>query len=116
MRIALIGDGKMGKELEKAAHEKHHEIVMIVKSSNARDIDNLKSSKADVAIEFSTPGVVIQNIYKCFDAGVPVIVGTTGWYNQIPEVRERCEKEGHSLLYASNFSVGVNILFELNRV
>jgi len=116
MRIALIGHGKMGKELEKAALSKQHEIVLVVTSANADDINKLNASHADVAIEFSTPGAVMHNINKCFDAHVPVVVGTTGWYDKIPEVREKCTKEGHSLIYASNFSIGVNILFELNRM
>ncbi len=116
MRIALIGHGKMGKELEQAAIAQKHEVVMIIRSNNATDINRLKLSQADVAIEFSTPATVVQNIHKCFDAHIPVVVGTTGWYDQIPEVKEACEKNGNSLIYASNFSIGVNILFELNRV
>lgn len=116
MRIALIGHGKMGKELEKAAIAQKHEVVLIIRSNNADDMKRLKLSQADVAVEFSTPSAVVQNIYKCFDANIPVVVGTTGWYDQIPEIKAACEKNGNSLIYASNFSIGVNILFELNRV
>lgn len=116
MRIALIGHGKMGKELEKAALNNRHEIVSVITSSNSGELNRLSLSQADVAIEFSTPSTVVANIYKCFDAKIPVVVGTTGWYEHIPEIKRRCEGEGNSLIYASNFSIGVNILFELNRM
>ncbi len=115
MRIALTGYGKMGKELERAAVEKQHEIVMRISSVNANAINDLVEIKPDVVIEFSTPATVVYNVYKCFEAGIPVVVGTTGWYDELPEVKQRCEQGGHSMIYASNFSIGVNILFELNR-
>lgn len=115
MRIILIGHGKMGKELERAAQLQNHSIVHVIDSSNTSDINRLKLYEADVAIEFSTPATAITNIYKCFESNLPVVVGTTGWYEHIPEIKATCEKEQRSMIYASNFSIGVNILFELNR-
>lgn len=116
MKVALLGYGKMGKAIESVINAMpEHEIMLRVDADNATTftIDELK--QADVAIEFSTPHTVVGNIYKCFEAGVPVVVGTTAWLDQLPEVKERCEKGGHTLFYASNFSIGVNIFFALNR-
>src|SRR5262245_34455447 len=115
MRIALTGYGKMGKELEKAALEMQHEVVMKISSANAEMINELSDVKPDVVIEFSTPATAVKNIYKCFDAGIPVVVGTTGWYDEMEEIKQRCLDGNHALIYASNFSVGVNILFEISR-
>ena len=116
MRIALIGYGKMGKELEKAAVARGHEIVLRINSDNAKDIKPVNLYPAEVAIEFSTPDSVLDNIKMCFNSGIPVIVGTTGWYEHLDEIKALCEDGDHCLLYASNFSIGVNILFELNRI
>ncbi len=115
MRIVLIGYGKMGSELEKAAKFQNHEIVHVINSSNLTNLNNLNSYRADVAIEFSNPASAVTNILKCFEANLPVVVGTTGWYDHIPQLKETCEQQGRALIYASNFSIGVNILFELNR-
>ncbi len=115
MKIALLGYGKMGHEIENAAYEKGDEIHAIVDNEQEWNskIPLLKS--AEVAIEFSTPHTVISNIKKCLDIGIPVVVGTTGWYAQMDEVKKYCQKCNGSLLYASNFSIGVNIFFEINR-
>jgi 4-hydroxy-tetrahydrodipicolinate reductase len=115
MNIALIGYGKMGKEIEQIAISHGHTITLKVDVTNASTytIDDLK--KADVAIEFSTPESAIQNIYKCFDAGVPVVVGTTGWMNKLDEVKQKCAAQKQSLFYASNYSIGVNLFFKLNE-
>lgn len=114
MKIALIGYGKMGKEIESIALGKGHEISFKVTSANAGfSAADLKDS--DVAIEFSKPDVVISNIEKCFDANIPIVVGTTGWYDDFTRIREICFVRKQSLLYATNFSVGVNIFFELNK-
>ena len=115
MRIALIGHGKMGKELEKAAIAKGHEIVLIVDENNPEALDSIGDTKADVAIDFTTPGVVLQNISKCFKGNIPVLVGTTGWYDKLNEVKQKCISGGYTMMYASNFSIGVNILFEMNK-
>ncbi|HTI61240.1 4-hydroxy-tetrahydrodipicolinate reductase [Mucilaginibacter sp.] len=116
MNIALLGYGKMGKIIEKIATDRKHEIVLKIDFYNQQDltVENLK--KADVVIEFSTPGSVLDNIQKCFDAGVPIVVGTTGWYEHLPELKKKCLDGGHTMLYASNFSVGVNIFFHVNKV
>jgi len=114
MNIALIGYGKMGKEIEQIAISRGHSIVLKVTSSNANtySIDELK--KADVAIEFSTPEVVINNINKCFEANVPVVVGTTGWLKHLEEVKQNCSDKKQTLFYASNYSIGVNLFFKVN--
>jgi len=116
MKIALLGYGKMGKIIEKIATDRKHEIVLKITRDNQHELTPENLRKADVAIEFSTPATVLSNINHCFDAGIPVIVGTTGWYNELQQVKEQCEQSNNSLMYASNFSVGVNIFFHINRV
>lgn len=115
MKIALIGYGKMGKTIEQIAVSRGHEIVSIVDINNPEEIhsDNFKS--ADVAIEFTIPASAFNNYMNCFAAGVPVVSGTTGWLDRIDEIKEKCEKEGKTFFYASNFSIGVNIFFALNK-
>lgn len=114
MKIALIGYGKMGKEIEQIAISRGHTIVLKVDISNAAtySIDDLKT--ADAAIEFSTPDSVIANIYKCFEANIPVVVGTTGWLGKLEEVRQKCKEMDQTLFYASNYSIGVNLFFKVN--
>lgn len=115
MKIALIGYGKMGKTIEQIAVSRGHEIVSIVDINNPEEIhsDNFKS--ADVAIEFTIPASAFNNYMNCFAAGVPVVSGTTGWLDRIDEIKEKCKKEGKTFFYASNFSIGVNIFFALNK-
>ena len=115
MNIALIGYGKMGKEIEQIAISRGHAIVLKVDITNANSysIDELK--KADVAIEFSTPESVINNIDKCFEANVPVIVGTTGWLKHLDEVKQKCSDKKQTLFYTSNYSIGVNLFFKVNE-
>lgn len=115
MKIALIGYGKMGKTIEQIALSRGHQIVSIVDISNPEEIysDNFKS--ADVAIEFTIPANAFNNYMKCFEANVPVVSGTTGWLERIGEIKEMCAKEGKTFFYASNFSIGVNIFFALNK-
>lgn len=116
MNIALLGYGKMGKIIEKIATDRKHNIVLKIDFYNQQEltVENLK--KADVVIEFSTPGSVLSNIKHCFDAGVPVVVGTTGWYEHLPELKKQCAEGNNTLLYASNFSIGVNVFFYVNKV
>lgn len=116
MKIAILGYGKMGKAVEEDALANGHEIVLKIDKSNLQDltIENLKL--ADVAIEFSTPLTVLDNIYLCFDAGVPVVVGTTGWYDNLKLIEADCECRNTALFYASNFSIGVNIFFQVNEI
>lgn len=116
MNIALIGYGKMGHEIEKIAIEKGHQIVLKINAENLQDltVENLK--KADVAIEFSTPHTVVQNITLCAVAGVPIIVGTTAWYSEFEKVRAIVEDYNATLFYATNFSIGVNLFFKINEM
>ncbi len=113
MKIALLGYGKMGKVIEKIAIERGHQIVLKTNSATLFSPDDLYDT--DVAIEFSTPKNAVYNIMTCFEAKVPVVVGTTGWYNDFEMIRNRCEKENQTLLYATNFSIGVNLFFEMNK-
>jgi 4-hydroxy-tetrahydrodipicolinate reductase len=116
MKIALLGYGKMGKIIEKIATDRKHEVVLKIDQDNRHELTPESLAQADVAIEFSTPGTVVTHIGQCFAAGVPVVVGTTGWYDLLPEIKEQCEAGGHSMLYASNFSIGVNVFFHVNKV
>jgi 4-hydroxy-tetrahydrodipicolinate reductase len=115
MKIALIGYGKMGHAIEEIALQRGHEIVLKVGFENLEDntIENIK--KADVAIEFTGPEVAFDNVIRCLDAGVPVVSGSTGWLQRFNEAKEHCTKKNGALLYASNFSVGVNIFFAINK-
>ncbi len=115
MKIALIGYGKMGQMIEQIAISKGHQIVVAIKSDSTQQDWNLLRN-ADVAIEFTKPDIAMQNIFKCFDANVPVVVGTTGWYQHLEEVKLRCISEKQTILTATNFSIGVNLFFHLNKV
>lgn len=115
MKIALIGYGKMGKVIEQIALKRGHEIVAIIDVNNPQDFDSEAFRNADVAIEFTTPQTAYANYMRCFAADVPVVSGTTGWLEQMPEVKRLCEEEGKTFFYASNFSVGVNIFFAVNK-
>jgi len=114
MNIALIGYGKMGKEIEKIAIARNHKITLIIDINNIADLNIENLSKADVAIEFTTPHTAIDNYLKCFEAGIPVVSGTTGWLQRYDEVITLCKKYNSAFFYASNFSLGVNIFFKLN--
>lgn len=116
MNIALIGYGKMGQLIERLASDRNHEIVLIIDENNRDSIVIEDLQRADVAIDFSTPGSVLSNIELCFEANVPVVVGTTGWYDEIDEVKKTCLAGNNTLLYGSNFSVGVNIFFYINKL
>jgi len=116
MKIALLGYGKMGKIIEKIALDRKHEIVLKISSNNQHELTAENLQMADAIIEFSTPGTVLDNINTCLDAGVPVVVGTTGWYNMMADVKQKCEEKNSTLLYGTNFSVGVNIFFHVNKI
>lgn len=116
MKIALLGYGKMGKMIEQVALERKHEIVLKIDHQNLQELTLENLQKADVAIEFSTPHTVLANISLCFEAGVPIVVGATGWYENLQEVKNECLQQNASLIYASNFSVGVNIFFYINKM
>ncbi|MES2691313.1 MAG: 4-hydroxy-tetrahydrodipicolinate reductase [Bacteroidota bacterium] len=116
MKIALLGYGKMGKAIEKIAVAKGHEIVYKVSLENAFDFMPISLQNVDVAIDFSMPDAAVENILKCFEAKVPIVVGTTGWYEQFDEIKEQCLTEGQSMLHSTNFSIGVNIFYKLNKI
>ena len=114
MKIALIGYGKMGHAIEQIALQRGHEIVSVIDVNNQEDFTSDAFKSADVAIEFSMPAVAMDNYRRAFAAGVPVVSGTTGWLEHLPEIKEAC-KAGQTFFYASNFSLGVNIFFALNK-
>ena len=110
MKIALLGYGKMGKTIERIAQERGHEIVLRVDAPGDYDL-----SVAEVAIEFSTPQSAFANISRTLSLGLPTVAGTTGWLEHYPEAVALCKEHEAAFLYASNFSIGVNIFFELNK-
>ena len=121
MNIIILGYGKMGHEVEQVALQRGHKIIARI--DNSSELENLKTLKSEkrsdseevVAIEFSTPATALNNIYRCFDMNIPVVCGTTAWYQHLDEVKSRCEKENQALFYAPNFSIGMNIMFLLNK-
>lgn len=122
MKIALIGYGKMGKAIHEIAEErndclgkKQFDISLIVDVNNRHSVTKEELQQVDVAIEFTSPHTAVENIQWCFDAGVPVIVGSTGWTENLDEIKEYAFKHHKSFLFAPNFSIGVNIFFEVNR-
>lgn len=114
MNIALIGYGKMGHEIERIALERGHNISCIVDIDTPNEIGSKSFMKSDVAIEFSRPECAYENYMKCFEVGMPVVSGTTGWLDKIESIKMAC-KEGQTFFYASNYSLGVNIFFELSK-
>lgn len=113
MKIALLGYGKMGKTIEKIAEERGHKIALKV----SEDIDKheLDGSEIDVAIDFSVPEAAFKNITTCFKHSIPVVCGTTGWLDNYEKAKKICKEEDSAFIYASNFSLGVNVFFELNQ-
>ena len=114
MHIGIIGYGKMGREIEKSALKNGHSIEFIIDENNTEDLNNNNLKKIDVAIEFTSPVAAFENIRKCLEAKTPVVSGTTGWLAKYNEAIKLCRKINGSFLYASNFSIGANILFHLN--
>ena len=115
MKIALIGYGKMGKEIEQILIARGHTIPLIIDLNNTNDLDTAHLQKVDVAIEFTTPSTAYGNVVKCLEEGVPVVCGTTAWLDKLPEVEQLCKEQNGAFFYASNYSIGVNIFFEINR-
>ena len=115
MRIAIIGYGKMGHEVEKAALARQHEIVVTIDNPLEWEERIEKLKQADVAIDFSQPDQVVGNINRCFDLHIPIVVGTTAWQDHFEEIKARCLAEKQSLFTAPNFSIGMNIMFMLNK-
>jgi len=115
MKIVLIGYGKMGKAIEEIAVQKGHEIVLKIHIDNTEEFTTENLQKADVAIEFTGPESAFNNVAKCLQDGVPVVSGSTGWLDRWDEIKKICEQNNGSLIYASNYSIGVNLFFELNK-
>ncbi len=115
MNLALIGYGRMGKEIEKIAVSRGHKINLIIDINNPEDLTVENLQKCDVAIEFTIPQSAVKNYNICFEAGIPVVSGTTGWLEKKDEVIKKCTEKNGTFFYGSNFSVGVNLFFELNR-
>ena len=115
MKIAIIGYGKMGHMIERIAIDRGHEISVTIDADNLADIDSKAFRKSDVAIEFSRPDTAVNNLLRCFSAGVPVVCGTTGWLDSLDAVKAVCESGKGALLYSSNFSIGVNIFEAVSR-
>ncbi len=115
MNIAIIGYGKMGKEIEKMIEKSNHTLVSIIDSEEEWEDCKDELEKADVAIEFSTPSSVVSNIKKCFELNLPIVVGTTGWIHFKDELKDICFEKKQSLVWGANFSVGVNMFFAVNK-
>lgn len=115
MKIALIGYGKMGKAIEAIALRRGHQVVLTIDADNLNDFTAEKLSQAEVAIEFTGPHSAAENVLRCIEYGVPLVCGSTGWLHRWAEAEARCKARNGTLLYASNFSVGVNLFFELNK-
>lgn len=116
MKILLLGYGKMGKEIEKVALSRGHEIVGKIDINNQHELEQLDTDAVDVAIEFSTPEAAATNIKKCLQRGWPVVSGTTGWLEHKLEIEALCLQNGGAFFYASNYSIGVNLFFRLNTI
>lgn len=116
MKTAIIGYGRMGREIEKLLLARGHEVALVIDVDNAGDLNAEKMEGIDVAIEFTTPATALGNIRKCLEIGVPVVCGTTAWTEHLSEVEALCREKDGAFFYASNYSIGVNIMFKLNRV
>jgi 4-hydroxy-tetrahydrodipicolinate reductase len=115
MKIALLGYGKMGQEIHKLAEKRGHEIVLIIDNDEDWQDKGALLKEAEVAIEFTTPDSAVDNIMRCFENEIPVIIGTTGWIEDIDHIRKTCIDKNKSLFFSPNFSIGVNLFFDLNR-
>jgi 4-hydroxy-tetrahydrodipicolinate reductase len=115
MKIALIGYGKMGHIIEQIALGRGHQVVATIDINNKQDFESEAFRTADVAIEFTRPQTAVENVRRCFAAGVPVVCGTTGWYAALPEVTRECTEHQAALFYTSNFSIGVNLFLAANK-
>lgn len=115
MKIALIGYGKMGKEIEQIALSRGHSVVLKIDINNSGELTAENLAKADVAIEFTSPETAVKNYLRCFGSGIPVVSGSTGWLDKKTEVENACRENDGCFFYASNFSLGVNIFFAVNK-
>ncbi len=115
MKILLLGYGKMGKEIDKISSNRGHEVVGKVDKDNQSTLTVWNSKNVDIAIEFSEPGSAFSNIQYCLNSGIPIVSGTTGWLSRMKEVTDLCNKSNGTFFYASNYSIGVNLFFQLNK-
>lgn len=115
MKAAIIGYGKMGREIERLLVERGHDVALVIDADNASDLDAEHLKGVDVALEFSTPATAYANIRTCLECGTAVVSGTTGWTERLAELQALCRERNGAMFYASNFSLGVNLLFRLNR-
>jgi len=115
MKAAIIGYGKMGREIERILTERGHEAALIIDTDNAHELDAAHLAGIDVALEFTTPETAYRNIRTCIECGVAAVSGTTGWTDRLGELQELCRERGGALFYASNYCLGVNLMFRLNR-
>lgn len=116
MKLVLIGYGKMGQAVAEAAKSRGHEIVLTINSQNSQELTSANLKQADAAIEFSQPQLARLHVARCLEAGVPVVCGTTGWNEELKQLSQHMRESGQgSMVYASNFSIGVNIFFEINK-
>jgi 4-hydroxy-tetrahydrodipicolinate reductase len=115
MNIALIGYGKMGKTIEEIAIQRGHKIVLTIDENNQSDFTKENLNKADVAIEFTGPHSAYENVKKAIEFNSPLVCGSTGWLEKLDEIKKLCLDKNGTFLYASNFSIGVNIFFEVNK-
>ena len=116
MRIAIIGYGKMGHMIEEIAVQRGHEIVLKINIDNTDDFTQENCANVDVAIEFTGPSTAYENVKKCIDFGLPVVSGSTGWNTKLADIKEYVKQKNGSFLHTSNFSIGVNIFFEVNKL
>lgn len=115
MRVAIIGYGKMGHEIEQVLLDRGHSVALIIDQDNAHDLCAEKLAGVDVAIEFTTPTTAYSNVRTCIECGTPVVSGTTGWNDRLEELQELCREKDSTMIWSSNYSLGVNITFRLNR-
>ncbi|HWR32311.1 MAG TPA: 4-hydroxy-tetrahydrodipicolinate reductase [Chitinophagaceae bacterium] len=115
MKLALIGYGKMGKAIEEVALHRKHEVVIKIDQPNLHEFIKENLQKADVAIEFTSPHSALENVRKCLEFGIPVVCGSTGWTEHLDEMKKLCAENLGAFIYSSNYSVGVNIFFEVNK-
>ena len=116
MNIAIIGYGKMGREIEQVALERGHQVVLKISSQNTKDFNFEKLKNVDVAIEFTGPELALKNINICLESNTPIVIGTTGWYDKLELVKDKVAETNGSLLYATNCSIGVNVFFKVNEI
>lgn len=116
MRIAIIGYGRMGHEIEAIALERGHEVVLKIDKDNMNELIDISPLQVDVALEFTTPSTALSNVVSCLKAGVPIVCGTTGWSDKLDEVKSLVKENNGTLFWASNFNLGVNLFFLINRM